>query len=360
MTEDAARPIIIVKKKINAAGHHGGAWKVAYADFVTAMMAFFMVMWLVASLNKEQRSAMFEYFKNPSMEQGHSTKAAPGQAGPGGASTSVIKLGGGLDAPKVVIDTHKPERTVVVADRASIAQAKEKERKEKEQLESLLEELKKAVALGQALEPFKDQLLLDITPEGLRIQIVDKQNRPMFDTGSSALKDYTTQILVEVAKYLNTVPNRISLSGHTDAKPYPGTTQSYSNWELSADRANAARRALIAGGLDEQKIARVVGLASSVLFVKDEPLNPINRRISIIVMTRRAEDAALSTDAPLSGTSAPGEPASTAALPAADAAAAVSGAPEAPPAGPGADHSKPVDPAAGGTAPGDKPLAPRI
>jgi len=358
MTEDTARPIIIVKKKINAAGHHGGAWKVAYADFVTAMMAFFMVMWLVASLNKEQRSAMFQYFNNPSMEQGHSTKAAPGQAGPGGASTSVIKLGGGLEAPKVVVDTRqKPP----VADRPKTAEDKEKERKEKEQLESLLEELKKAIAMGQALEPFKDQLLLDITPEGLRIQIVDKQNRPMFDTGSSALKDYTTQILLEVAKYLNGVPNRISLSGHTDAKPYPGTTKLYSNWELSADRANAARRALIAGGLDENKIARVVGLASSVLFDKNEPLNPINRRISIIVMTRRAEDAALSTDAPASGATAPGEPAFTAPLPATSAATttAVSAAPEAPPAGPDADHSNPGDPTSGGTAPAVKPLAPR-
>jgi chemotaxis protein MotB len=275
----------------------------------------------------------------------------------------VIKLGGGLDAPKVVIDTRRPARVPdIVADRPTTALAKEKERKEKEQLESLLEELKRAVSLGQALEPFKDQLLLDITPEGLRIQIVDKQNRPMFDTGSSALKDYTTQILVEVAKYLNTVPNRISLSGHTDAKPYPGTTKFYSNWELSADRANAARRALIAGGLDEQKIARVVGLASSVLFVKDEPLNPINRRISIIVMTRRAEDAALSTDAPLSATTAPDGPVSTATLPAADEAAAgtaVSAAPAAAPAGPSADHSNPGDPAAGGPAPALKPLAPR-
>jgi chemotaxis protein MotB len=340
MSEDKSRPIIVVKKRKNAAAHHGGAWKVAYADFVTAMMAFFMVMWLVASLNKEQRSAMFKYFNNPSMEQGHSVKAAPGQAGPGGASSSVIKLGGGLDAPKVVVDTHGPARPpTVFADRPTTAEGEEKERKEKEQLESLLEELKKAISLGQALEPFKDQLLLDLTPEGLRIQIVDKQNRPMFDTGSSALKDYTTQILLEVAKYLNGVPNRISVSGHTDAKPYPGTTKSYSNWELSADRANAARRALIAGGLDEQKIARVVGLASSVLFVKDEPLNPINRRISIIVMTRRAEDAALSTDAPLSDTTAPLGPASTAALPAADAATtALTAAPAGAPAGPGADR----------------------
>ena len=300
MTDDAVRPIIVVKRKKNAAGHHGGAWKVAYADFVTAMMAFFMVMWLVASVSKEQRAAMFEYFHNPSMEQGHSVKAAPGQAGPGGASTSLIRLGGGLDAPKTAATAHK----------TAGKPGKTAEAKESEQLEALLQELRTAIALGKVLGPFKDQLLLDTTPEGLRIQIVDKQNRTMFDNGSSALKDYTTQILVELAPYLNGVPNRISLSGHTDAKPYPGTTKLYSNWELSADRANAARRALISGGLDEHKITRVVGLASSVLFVKNEPLNPINRRISITVMTQRAEDAALSTDAPMSGTTAPGGPAS--------------------------------------------------
>lgn len=325
MAEDAARPIIVIKRKKKAAGHHGGAWKVAYADFVTAMMAFFMVMWLVASVSKEQRAAMFEYFHNPSMEQGHSVKAAPGQAGPGGASTSLIRLGGGLDAPKSATITHKLQGPTdnVVGDKTST------DAKEKEQLAALLGELHNAITLGKELEPYKDQLLLDVIPEGLRIQIVDKQNRPMFDSGSSALKDYTAKILVELAKYLNGVPNRISVSGHTDAKPYAGNIKRYSNWELSADRANAARRALIDGGLDEHQITRVVGLASSVLFVKDEPLNPINRRISITVMTRRAEDAVLSTDAPVSGAPAPGEPTTSTAAPAADSTAttAVSAAP---------------------------------
>jgi chemotaxis protein MotB len=162
-------------------------------------------------------------------------------------------------------------------------------------LESLLEELRKAIDKSQALRPFKDQLLLDITPEGLRIQIVDQQNRPMFDVGSAQLKDYTTVILKTLARYLNTVPNRISLTGHTDIRPYPGGG-TYTNWELSADRANAARRALESGGLSEAKIARVVGLSSSVLFDKDDPQNPINRRISIIVMTKQAEDTALKTE----------------------------------------------------------------
>ena len=296
MADESKRPIIIVKKKITAGGHHGGAWKVAYADFVTAMMAFFMVMWLVASVSKEQRAAMFEYFKNPSMEQGQSVKAAPGQAGPGGASTSVIDLGGGMDAPPTMNtpDQGMSETPANITEDEARKVAREAE---KQQLTTLMDELKEAIDKSVAMEPFKDQLLLDITPEGLRIQIVDKQNRPMFDLGKSQLKDYTAQILKEVAKYLNTVPNRISLSGHTDSNAF-GVTRNYSNWELSADRANAARRALLEGGLEQAKIARVVGLASSVLFDRQNPYNPINRRISIIVMTKSAEATALSTDAP--------------------------------------------------------------
>jgi chemotaxis protein MotB len=158
-----------------------------------------------------------------------------------------------------------------------------------------MEDLKKAIQNSQALEPFKDQLLLDITTEGLRIQIVDKQNRPMFDIGSARLEPYTVSILTELAKYLNTVPNHLSLTGHTDATPYVGSS-GRTNWDLSADRANAARRALEAAGLAGDKTARVVGLSSSVLFDKRDPRNPINRRISIIVMTRQAEQDAVKTE----------------------------------------------------------------
>jgi chemotaxis protein MotB len=163
------------------------------------------------------------------------------------------------------------------------------------QLESLMEELRQAIDKSQALKPFKDQLLLDITPEGLRIQIVDDKNRPMFDLGSAKLKDYTQAILKELAGYLDSVPNHITLSGHTDTTPYVAQN-GYTNWDLSADRANAARRALEAGGLNPDKISRVVGLSSSVLFDKTNTRNPINRRISIIVMTRQAEESALKTD----------------------------------------------------------------
>ena len=294
MSDSDKRPIIVVKRKRNAAAHHGGAWKVAYADFVTAMMAFFMVMWLVASVSKEQRAALFEYFKNPSMQQGKSAKPAPGQAGPGGASTSVINLRGGLDAPK----SAEAKQNEGLGKASSLEEARRRaEADEKKQLESLEQQLREAIDRSQALAPYKDQLLLDITPEGLRIQIVDKLNRTMFESGSSSLKSYTTEILLELAKYINTVPNRISLTGHTDDKPYAGRN-GYTNWELSSERANAARRALVSGGLTEAKIARVVGLAAAVPFMKADPLNPINRRISIIVMTRHAEEAALATDSP--------------------------------------------------------------
>jgi chemotaxis protein MotB len=313
---DNERPIIIVKRhKKRGHAHHGGAWKVAYADFVTAMMAFFLVMWLVTAVSKEQRAAIFDYFKNPSMEPGKSAKPAPGQMGPGGASTSPIDLRGGLDAARVQITPDMrttvkidPTRGAQTIDSAAPTPTPEEEKKkieaqalqlqaeaEHKKLESLMEELREAVSKSQALEPYKDQLLLDITPEGVRIQIVDAQNRPMFDVGSARLRDYTRAILGELAGYLTTVPNRISLTGHTDIRPYPGNG-GYSNWELSADRANAARRALVVGGLPDEKIARVVGLASSVLFDKANPENPINRRISIVVMTKQAEEEALKTD----------------------------------------------------------------
>jgi len=310
-------------------------------------MAFFLVMWLVTAVSKEQRAAIFDYFKNPSMEPGKSVKPAPGQMGPGGASTSPINLGGGLDATRSMVtpvrdmgaapaadaqhsrktEDGMPAPPVAEADRTKIQEQTLQAQQEAEhrKLESLMQELRQAVDKSQALEPFKDQLLLDITPEGVRIQIVDAKNRPMFDVGSARLRYYTVLILKELAKYLATVSNRISLTGHTDARPYPGN-DGYSNWELSADRANSARRALIAGGLPDSKIARVVGLASAVLFDKVHPENPINRRISIVVMTKKAEEDALKGDmanagvvdqpAPVAAPSAPKYPVPPSAAPA--------------------------------------------
>lgn len=284
------KPTVIVRrvKKKGHAAHHGGSWKVAYADFVTAMMAFFLVLWLVASTSKPERGAISEYFRNPSPLSGTSSTPAPGMAGPGGASTSMIKLGGAADVSRGTSNDPFQNQQESIPK----AVAPDTRQQEKKQLEALMQELTEAISKSQALEPFKDQLLLDLTPEGLRVQIVDKQNRPMFDLGGATLKPYTQTILRELANYLNHVPNRISLTGHTDTAAY-STQHGYGNWELSADRANAARRALVDGGLDEAKVTRVVGLASSVLFDKTNPANPINRRISIVVMTRDAEASAL-------------------------------------------------------------------
>lgn len=277
----AITPIVIRRvRKVVGGGHHGGSWKVAFADFATAMMAFFLLMWLIAATTKEQRGAISEYFNNPSMMDGRATAPSPGINGPGGASTSLIKLGSGMEVKKSTIRPADPKDARKMA--------KEMERK---RLESLMKDLSAAIEASQSLAPFKDQLLIDITPAGLRIQIVDKQNRPMFDMGSTSLKSYTIEILHELARFIAEVPNRISISGHTDTTPY-GKANGYTNWELSADRANAARRALITGGLSENKIAVVVGLSSSVLFDKENAQAPINRRISIVVMTEAAEAAA--------------------------------------------------------------------
>ncbi|NKF24589.1 flagellar motor protein MotB [Solimonas sp. C16B3] len=298
MANESAEIIIRRVKKVQGGGHHGGAWKVAYADFVTAMMAFFMVMWIVGISDKQQRAAISDYFNNPSATIGTAQQPAAGANGPGGPSSSVIQLNGSMNRP-MMDDVVQREKLPPSSPEEARKVAQEQDRK---RLEALRVELMKAISQSQALEPFKDQLLLDITKEGLRIQIVDKQNRPMFDLGGASLKSYTTTILAELAKFIDTVPNHISITGHTDTTQY-GNDGGYTNWELSTDRANAARRALIAGGMQADKIDRIVGLASTVLFDKQHPDNPINRRISIIVMNQdteadRRNEAAAVSDVP--------------------------------------------------------------
>ncbi len=287
MAEDLVRPIIVKKIKKTAAGHHGGAWKIAYADFVTAMMAFFLLMWLLGSTSKAQKEGISDYFKTPLMVALTGGTAV-------GASDTLIKGGGGKDITKKQgqvkpVDGPKgKEKSVNVKD------AKEAvEKAEAAKLEELKEKIEKAIEDSPNLSKFKNQLLLDITSEGLRIQIVDEQNRAMFASAKAEMEPYARQILKEIGQVLNGVPNKISLSGHTDASLYSSGDKGYSNWELSADRANASRRELVSGGMDETKLLRVVGLSSATLFNKDDPLDPINRRISIIVMNKQAEENAL-------------------------------------------------------------------
>jgi chemotaxis protein MotB len=281
MKDDAQRPIVIKRIRKAAHRHHGGAWKIAYADFVTAMMAFFLLMWLLGSSTKAQLKGISEYFRTP-------LKVALSGGSGAGDATSVIK-GGGQDLTSRAGQVKYGD-VEVDKSRIDLKWAEEELAKQEAiTLGRLKGKLEKLIETNPVLKQFKKQLLLDITSEGLRIQIVDEQNRPMFDSGGAVMKPYTKVILWEIGKVLNEVQNRISLSGHTDAVPYSGGEKGYSNWELSADRSNAARRELTAGGLEEGKILRVVGLGSAVPFNKDNPFDPINRRITIIVMNKKAE-----------------------------------------------------------------------
>jgi chemotaxis protein MotB len=287
--EDGQRPIIVKKVK-KGGGHHGGAWKIAYADFVTAMMAFFLLMWLLGTISKGDLQGIADYFKTP-------LKVSLSGGSGSGDSTSVIQ-GGGRDVKRddgQVAISHDPSpKRVNMPQQASMQAAQaEMERQDMARLQALKKKIEEAIEARPSLKQFKKQLLIDITSEGLRIQIVDDQNRPMFELGKAELQPYAKEILLEIGQMLNDLPNRITLSGHTDAKQYATGDKYYSNWELSADRANASRRALVAGGMDEAKLLKVVGVSSAVLFNKDDPFDPVNRRISIIVMNKRAEAAAL-------------------------------------------------------------------
>jgi len=282
MADDLAqRPIVIKRIKKVAGGHHGGAWKIAYADFVTAMMAFFLLMWLLSAASKSTLYGISDYFKTP-------LKVALAGGSGSGDRDAVLK-GGGQDFSR---QEGQVQKGIINEDKAKREAKKiKRERAELMKLEGLKKKIESAIEANPSLKKFENQLLLDITTDGLRIQIVDEQNRPMFALSKAELQPYTKTILREIGKMLNEVTNKISLSGHTDAKPYPTGDKGYSNWELSADRANASRRELITGGMDTQKVLKVVGLSSAVLFDKEDPLNPINRRISIVVMNEKAEKA---------------------------------------------------------------------
>lgn len=285
MAEDT-KPIIVKRIKKVAGGHHGGAWKIAYADFVTAMMAFFLLMWLLGSTSKATLEGISEYFRMP-------LKVAL-QGGPSVAASDSVLKGGGKDLTKKQAQVKPVDGPKGKQKEVDIKDAKTAlEKAEQEKLAELKLKIEEAIDASATLSKFKKQLLIDITSEGLRIQIVDEQNRPMFASSKAELQPYAKQILHEIGSMLNDVPNKISLSGHTDAVPYPTGDKGYSNWELSSDRANASRRELVAGGMDESKLLRVVGLSSASLFDKENPLNPVNRRISIIIMNKKAEEDAV-------------------------------------------------------------------
>jgi len=286
MPERKLQPIVVKRIRRTTHASHSGAWKIAYADFVTAMMAFFLLMWLLGSTTQGDLQGIAEYFRTP-------LKVALSGGYGSGDSSSVIQ-GGGTDLTRTTGarprgDVDERQRKVnLQALRAELRAAETK------RLTKLRAQIDQAITRNVKLAEFRSQIRMDLTPDGLRIQIVDDQNRPMFDNGRASVKEYMRELLREIATVLNSVENRVSISGHTDSAPYGSGERGYSNWELSADRANASRRELVAGGLQESKIVRIVGLGSTVMYDAENPRSPMNRRISIVVLNAEAQERVFS------------------------------------------------------------------
>ncbi|TAM85055.1 MAG: motility protein MotB [Candidimonas sp.] len=269
--------IVIRRARKCHAPFHGGSWKIAYADFMTSMMSFFLIMWLLMLVPKKDLVGIAQYFRTPLMSaiQGSISDANPRKVIPGGSPTPI------------------PEHTRADAPPMPVAQSSfaAANGHDNQRLEDLKRKLEALINADPILKKYKPQLVLDMTPEGLRIQILDAQDKPMFALGSADLSATMVEILHALAPTLNGMPNGLSIAGHTDAHPYSSGIAHYSNWELSADRANAARQALVAGGIDDGRIRDVVGLASTMNLVQSDPMAPANRRISIIVLNHKAEAA---------------------------------------------------------------------
>jgi chemotaxis protein MotB len=281
MTGEAKPPIVVKRIKRGGGKAHSAAWKIAYADFVTAMMAFFLLMWLLGSTAKGDLEGIAEYFKNP-------LKVAM-QGGSGSGDASSVIQGGGTDLTRQAGQVKKgetPAERRLVNLRAAQA---ELERQERERLSGLKKRIEAAIEANPQLKGLRQQIRVELTPDGLRIQVIEDGTRAMFDMGSAVLRDEMRAILRALAPIINELPNRVSLAGHTDAKAYAGGERGYSNWELSADRANASRREIVAGGIADDKIIRVEGLGSAVMLDSTDPHHPANRRISITVLNQKAE-----------------------------------------------------------------------
>ncbi|MEO3435214.1 flagellar motor protein MotB [Inquilinus sp. CAU 1745] len=316
------QPIIIIKKKRKAAHghHHGGAWKVAYADFVTAMMAFFLLLWLLNVTTDEQKDGIADYFDPANIAQ--TTSGAGGVLG-----GTTVASPGALTSPssRFSLDQSLPGRPEPVADSRTIDEgasyeftdaAASGERRENEggmdadgeplnsaqfteteleqaqqalaaheqaQFEAVAEELQQAIQSIPELAPLAQNLIIDQTPEGLRIQIVDQERYSMFPIGSAQMFDRTRQLIGLVAQAIDQLPQKLSIAGHTDSTPYSDGA-AYDNWELSTDRANSSRRALIDAGVGEDRISTVVGKADTDHLFPDAPESPQNRRISIVLL----------------------------------------------------------------------------
>jgi chemotaxis protein MotB len=293
-TSGKLQPIIIKRvKKGGHAGHHGGAWKIAYADFVTAMMAFFLLMWLLGSTAQGDLQGIAQYFQSP-------LKVALTGGSGSGDSSSILK-GGGRDLQRTNGNVRSGEIEAEKRNFSLQALRAEIAAEDDLRMRDIKMRIEKAIEAKPSLQALKQQLRMEVTPDGLRVQIIDDQGRAMFNSGSARVNEHMRELLRSLGDVLNTANGRVVISGHTDASAYGGGERGYSNWELSADRANASRRELVTGGLGEDRMVRVMGMGSSVPFDLADPLAPMNRRISILVLGRLGQERwARGHDTPIS------------------------------------------------------------
>lgn len=301
--DDEKRPIIIIKRvKRMEGGHHGGAWKVAYADFVTAMMAFFLLLWLLNVTTDEQKNMISSYFAPADPRISQSTSGAGGVMG----GQTMSEEGAMTDDKTPVSQQREPAQGVGRedgqdgVDPARITEQeldRELERRDTQAFKETEERLREAIESVPDLRELSQNLLVDMTPEGLRIQIVDQEGKPMFELGSARPMPQAEKLLRLIAQVVRDLPNKLSIRGHTDSRPY-GRDAAYGNWELSADRANASRRVMLGAPLDPVRIENVQGKADREPLVENDPENARNRRISIILLKQSIAPATPRPKAP--------------------------------------------------------------
>ncbi len=288
------RPVIIKRIKKISGGHHGGAWKVAYADFVTAMMAFFLLLWLLNAVTEEQKRGIAQYFRPTIAFQNTSATFAilQGQAQPMETMTGGSAAQTDLDDPEQTDPTDPEPADGDGAKPVNLEEAEATVAKaEDQQLQQIKDEISKAIEATPDLKELEKNLKVDKTDEGIRIQLLDQEKISMFPSGSAAMNPRSRELLQKVAQAVSDLPNKIEISGHTDAAPYAGNAN-YSNWELSSDRANASRRVLVENGINPSRLRTVEGKADTEPFVRENPLDPQNRRISIVLLRMTAQPSA--------------------------------------------------------------------
>lgn len=282
--EDSGAQPIIIKKIKKGGGHHGGAWKVAYADFVTAMMAFFLLLWLLNVTTDEQKNAISNYFDPTHPKVSQSESGSGGILG--GLSMSPT---GSMATMKQPVTAPRPTAQAMRGPRHSAndgreEQAKEQKRQaEEREFKKAEQNLKRAIANSPELKGLMKNLMVDMTPEGLRIQIIDRDGEPMFPSGSAQMYQKTRNLLSAITDVIKPLDNEVSIRGHTDSIPY-SSSANYTNWELSSDRANASRRVMLNANFPKDRLNNVMGKADTELLITEDPTDPRNRRLTIILL----------------------------------------------------------------------------